>query len=113
LSDSESGNQELLLVVDITSLTSSGFIGSSSFQGKRVDIEFDDEDNGLILSPAMSARVTADAGSKVLIFAEDDMKIQTFESVVKGVADTPRFSNSKLYYFVGERGSAIIRLRRA
>lgn len=113
MSDSPSGNHELLLVVDVSSFTEDGFVGSSEFGGKRVDIEFDDEDNGLTLSKEMCSRTETKPGSKVTIFAEDDAKIQSFESEVRAVSSLPRFSNSKLYYFLGARGGAIIRLRKA
>ena len=113
MSDSQSKRDELLLVVDVSSFTDDGFVGSSEFEGKRVDIEFDDEDNGLTLSKEMCARTATRAGSKVLIFVEDDTKIQSFESKVRAVSSQPRFSNSKLYYFMGAKGGAIIRMRKA
>ena len=113
MSDTSSGNHELLLVVDVSSFTNNGFVGSSEFEGKRVDIEFDDEDNGLTLSKEMCYRTATKPGSKVSIFVEDDAKIESFESKVRAVSSQPRFSNSKLYYFMGAKGGAIIRLRKA
>jgi hypothetical protein len=113
LSEPKSETSELVLVIDITSFTSGGFIGSSAFEGGRVDIEFDDADNGLTLSERMCSKTGTETGSRVSIFAEDDLKIQSFEGVVVAISDRPRFSNSKLYYFVGRKGGAIIRLRKA
>ena len=113
MSTPRSVNNELVLVVDVTAFTTSGFVGSSSFEGKRVDIEFDDADKGLALTRGMSARTQTKVGSNVQVLIEDDLKIQSFESFVEAISEKPRLSNSKLYYFLGQRGGAVIRIRKA
>jgi hypothetical protein len=105
------GQNELVFVVDVTSFTGKGFIGSCTFEGKRIDIEFDDSDTGLSLDNEMCARLGASKGSTLTILVEDERKIQVIESEITAVSDKLAFSNEKLYYLVGRLGGAIIRLR--
>lgn len=104
---------ELVFVVDFTSFTEKGYECSSSFEGKRVDIEFDDADEGLVLSKAMCKRARLKKGSAVMISVEGEQRIEAFESVLEATGDGLRFSNAKLYYLLGGLGGAIIRIRRA
>ena len=112
MTGSASANPELVFVVDISSFTAKGFTGSSAFDGRRVDIEFDDADAGLTLTREMSLKVKAKVGSKLSVIAEDDGKTGSFESAVAAVSGSPRFSISKLYYFIGESGGAVIKIRK-
>jgi CO dehydrogenase/acetyl-CoA synthase epsilon subunit len=101
---------ELVFVVDVTSFTENGFIGSSNFAESRVDIEFDDGSEGVSLSPEMAKKIKVKAGSPVLIIGENEEKPQTSESTVNSVGEKVRISDAKTYYFVGRYGGAIIRI---
>ncbi len=103
---------ELVFVVDVTSFTKHGFIGSSNFGGRGVDIEFDDGGDGVTLSPEMCKKLHVRAGSQVLIIGENEDKPQISESTVKSVGEKLRISDAKTYYFVGRYGGAIIRIRK-
>jgi hypothetical protein len=113
VSESTTEKDELVFVVDVTSFTEKGFIGSCTFEGKRIDIEFDDDDAGLSLDADICTRIGVRKGSSLTIVVEDDQKIQALESKVTAVKDKLTFSNEKLYYLVGRLGGAIIRLRKA
>jgi len=110
LTEEEAG--ELVFVVDVTSFTKRGFIGSSKFAGGRVDIEFDDGGRGLTLSSEMCKKIRARTGSEVLIIGENEDKPQTSESFVQSVGEKLRISDAKTYYLVGRYGGAIIRIRK-
>ncbi len=101
---------ELVFVVDVTSFTENGFIGSSNFGESRVDIEFDDGSEGVSLSPEMAKKIKVRVGSPVLIIGENEEKPQTSESTVNSVGEKVRISDEKTYYFVGRYGGAIIRI---
>ncbi len=103
---------ELLFVVGVSSFTKRGFIGSSSLNGKPVEIEFDDGDVGVILTAEMCSRIQARKGSKVTIIVEGEASPRIAESVVAGVGEKVRISSAKVYYEVGREGGAIIRLRK-
>jgi len=103
---------ELVFVVDVTSFTKRGFIGSSSFGGEGVEIEFDDGSAGLTLSPAMCRKIHVRAGSPVLIIGENEDRPQASESVVKSVGENLKVSDTKTYYYVGRYGGAIIHIRK-
>jgi ABC-type lipoprotein release transport system permease subunit len=103
---------ELVFVVDVTSLTSKGFVGSSQYAGKKVDIDFDDGDSGVFLSSEMAARLHVKKGSKVALTLEDDHS-SVVDLAVAGVGKTARISDPKIYYAVGREGGAIIRVRKA
>ena len=103
---------ELVFVVDITSFTENGFIGSSNFGENRVNIEFDDGSDGVSLSPEMAKKIKVKVGSPVLIIGENDVKPQTSENTVSSVGEKVRISDAKTYYFVGRYGGAIIRIQK-
>ena len=103
---------ELVFVVDVTSFTENGFIGSSNFGESRVDIEFDDGSEGVSLTPEMANKIKVKAGSPILIIGENEEKPQTSEGTVSSVGEKVRVSDAKTYYFVGRYGGAIIRIRK-
>jgi len=103
---------ELVFVVDVTSFTENGFIGSSNFGESRVDIEFDDGSDGISISPEMAKKIKVKVGSPVLIIGENEEKPQTSESTVSSVGEKLRISDAKTYYFVGRYGGAIIRIQK-
>lgn len=105
------GQAELVFVVDVTSLTGEGFVGSTKYEGKAVDLEFDDGDAGVFLSSEMAARLRVRKGSKVLLVVESERNIVT-DAVVSGIGKTVRISNPKVYYDVGKEGGAVMRIRR-
>ena len=103
---------ELVFVVDVTSFTENGFIGSSNFGESRVDIEFDDGSEGVSLTPEMAKKIKVKAGSPILIIGENEEKPQMSESSVSSVGEKVKVSDAKTYYFVGRYGGAIIRIRK-
>jgi ABC-type lipoprotein release transport system permease subunit len=108
----EAAQSELVFVVDVSSLTKKGFIGTSTYEGKKVDLEFDDGGKGVILTSEMAARLRVRKGSKLSVIVEDE-KNQVVEAAVAGVGKTPKISDPKIYYSVGREGGAIVRLRKA
>lgn len=106
------GQAELQFVVNVTSLTKKGFVGSTVYKGEAVDLEFDDGEAGVNLSSEMAARLHVRKGSKVLLVTENDRRLIT-DAVVSGVGEILRISNSKIYYEVGKEGGAIIKIRKA
>ena len=102
---------ELVFVVDVTSFTEGGFIGSTSFEGARVDIEFDDGSGGVSLSPDMAKKIRVRVGSPLLIIGEYDESPQTSRSTLRAIGEQLRISDAKIYYFIGRYGGAIIRVR--
>src|SRR5439155_26795844 len=102
---------ELVFVVDVTSFTENGFIGSTNFGESRVDIEFDDGSDGISLSPEMAKKIKVKVGSPVIIIGENEEKPQTSESTVISVGEMFRISDAKNYYFVVSYGGAIISIR--
>lgn len=109
---SERQVREIVFVVDVTSFTEQGFVGSSTYEGKTIEIEFDDSDAGVRLTQEMCKRLGVRKGSSVVIVGEDDERPQVSESVVYSTGDRVRISNAKIYYFVGRSGGAIIRIRK-
>ena len=105
---------ELVFVVDVTSFTENGFIGSTNFGESRVNIEFDDGSDGVSLSPEMAKKIKVKVGSPVVIIGENEEKPQTSESTVSSVGEKLRISDAKTYYFVfvGRYGGAIIRIQK-
>ena len=103
---------ELVFVVDVSSLDRRGFVGSTMYRGKAIDLGFDDEDEGVFLTSEMALRLHVKKGSKVLLVAENERKL-VMDSVVSGVGRRARVSNSKLYYEVGKEGGAVVRIRKA
>ena len=103
---------ELVFVLDVTLLTKKGFVGTTSYRGKAVELEFDDGDAGVFLSSEMAARLKVRKGSRVLLTTENE-RHQVSEAVVSGVGRTLRVSNPKVYYEIGREGGAILKIRKA
>ena len=103
---------ELVFVVDVTSFTKKGFVGSTTYEGKRVDLEFDDESGGVSLTPEMAKRIHVRKASAVLLLVEND-RLQKSEANVVSVGRALRISDPKTYYAVGKEGGAIVRIRKA
>jgi len=105
------GQAELVFVVDVTSITKDGFVGSTKYEGKAVNLEFDDGNAGVFLSSEMAARLHVRKGSKVLLVSENERNLVT-DTVVSGVGKSVRISNPKVYYEVGKEGGAVVRIRK-
>lgn len=103
---------EIVFAVDVSSLTKKGFVGTSTYEGKRVDLEFDDSGAGVFLTSQMAGRLHIRKGSRVSIVIEDEKK-QLVESEVAGVGNKTRISDQKVYYAVGREGGGVVRLRKA
>ncbi len=108
----ETPEGELLLVVDVSSFTKKGFIGSTTIGGLRVDVEFDDQDAGVSLTASAAKKLHVRKGSPVSVVVEDD-RIQVIKTTVAGVGKSLRISQPKVYYAVGKEGGAIVRIRKA
>ena len=106
------GAAELVFVVDVSSLTSKGFVGSSEYGGRRVDLDFDDADAGVFLSPEMAGRLHVRKGSRVSIVIEDDDS-KVAETIVASVGKSLRISDARVYYAVGREGGGVLRLRKS
>lgn len=103
---------EVVLVVDVGSFASKGFSGVSSFQGSRLEIDFDDEDKGLWLTKEMTAKLAASEGSPVEMLFEDEGGIKKVDSHVASIGDRVRVSSSQAYYLIGQAGGGILRIRK-
>ncbi len=99
-------------MVDVSALTENGFVGTSTYGGREVDLEFDEKGAGVFLTAEMAGRLHVRKGSMVLLAIEDG-SIQVEELPVAGVSKSPRISDTKAYYAVGREGGAVLRLRRA
>ena len=107
-----SANQaELAFVVDVSSLTRKGFIGTTKYEGKQVDLEFDDGTAGVFLTSEMAGRLRVRKGSTLLMVIEGE-KNEVVETNFAAVSKAPRISNPKAYYAVGKEGGAVIRIRK-
>lgn len=102
---------ELVFAVDVSSLTNKGFVGTSNFEATKVDLEFDDQGDGVFLSSRMAGRLRVKKGSAVSISIENERN-QLVEAVVGGVGKTLRISDPRVYYAVGREGGAVIRIRK-
>ena len=102
---------ELVFVVDVTRFTEAGFVGSSTFEGEGVDIEFDDGDKGVFLDQRMALRLGVRRGSALAVVLEDERAVFS-ESKVAGVRKTPGVSDAKVYYGIGREGGGVVRIRR-
>jgi len=100
-------------VVAVSSFTKRGFMGSASYQGRSIDLEFDDKEAGVFLTLEMCRRIGAKKGSKVLMIVEVEDEPVASEAAVAGVIPKPRISNTRVYYEVGKEGGAILRIRKA
>jgi len=101
----------LVFVVDVSSLTKKGYIGTTRYEGKQVELEFDDGDAGVFINTEMAGRLRVRKGSKLSIIIEDDRNL-VVKSKVATVGKTLRISDAKVYYPVGRDGGAIIRIRK-
>jgi len=110
---SRSADGELVFVAVASSFTKRGFVGSASYGGRPVDIEFDDREAGVFLTPDMSKRLGVRKGSKVLLIVEAEDEPVATEAKVAGVSPKPRLSSARVYYEVGKEGGAILRIRKA
>lgn len=99
-------------MVDVSSLTKDGFIGTSTYEGGKVEVGFDDSDGGVVLTPEMARRLRVRKGSKLLLTLEDSTT-QVVELTVAGFGKKPRISDPKVYYAIGREGGGIMRLRSA
>ncbi len=102
---------ELVFVVDVSALTSEGFIGSTRYEGEEVDLDFDDANAGVFLNSEMAGRLHVKKGSRISIVIEDDDN-QVAETKVASVGKSLRISDARVYYAVGREGGAVIRLRK-
>ncbi len=103
---------ELVFVVDVSAFTEKGFVGSTAYQGEKLDLEFDEAGEGVFLTSEMAERLHARKGSK-LSLTFDDGAIQAAELAVSGITVRPRISDPKVYYSVGREGGAVMRIRKA
>ena len=105
------GAAELVFVVDVSALTAKGFVGSTEYEGKKIDLDFDDANAGVFLDSEMAGRLHVKKGSSLLIVIEDDDS-QAARTAVASVGKPPRISDAKVYYAVGREGGAVIRVRK-
>jgi hypothetical protein len=108
----ETPEAELVFVVDVSSFTKKGFVGSSEYGGRTVSIDFDDDDRGVFLTPDMAKRLHVRKGSPLLVFIDDD-RHEPVKITTAGVRPEPRISSAKVYYAVGREGGAVVRLQKA
>ncbi len=102
---------ELDFVVDITSFTQNGFVGTTKYEGKVVDLEFDEDGDGLFLSAEMANRIDVRKGTPVSVIVEDGVTTVT-QMRVAAVGEKVRISDPKVYYAIGREGGAVVRVRR-
>lgn len=105
------GLAELVFVVDVSSLTKKGFVGTTTYEGREVDLEFDDAGTGVFLTSEMAGRLHVRKGSTLSVIIEDERN-QVVEAPVAAVGKVLRISDPKVYYAVGREGGAILRLRK-
>ncbi len=107
----EAAEGELVFVVDVSSFTKNGFVGTTTFEGKPVDLEFDDGDGGVSLTSRAAKRIHVRKGSPLSVLVEAD-RTQLVKTTVAGVGKEFRISDPKVYYAVGKEGGAIVRIRK-
>lgn len=101
---------ELVFVVDVTSFTKKGFVGTTNYEGEKVDLEFDEEDEGVYLNSEMARRMGVRKGAPLSVIVEDHA-ITVVVTRVAAVGNSVRISEAKVYYAIGKEGGAIIRVR--
>lgn len=106
------GAAELVFVVDVSALTSKGFVGTTKYEGREIDLDFDDGSAGVFLNSEMAGRLHVKKGSSLSIVIEDD-STQFAETKVASVGKSLRISDTRVYYTVGKEGGAILRVRKA
>jgi len=107
----ESPESELVFVVDVSSFTKRGFVGSTEYEGENISIEFDDDDLGVYLTSEMARRLRARKGSPLLVVVEDERPEST-KTIAAGVGPQARISNARVYYSVGREGGAVVRVKK-
>jgi len=107
----EPAESELVFVVDVSSFTKKGFVGSTQYDGDNISIEFDDGDLGVYLTPEMAKRLHARKGSPLLVVVDDDRPDST-KTVAAGVGPRAQISNAKIYYAVGKEGGGVVRVKK-
>ena len=100
---------EIVFVVDVSSFTEGGFVGTSVFEGQSLAINFDDRDEGAFLTYEMARRLGTKIGSTIAVLVEAD-KTQLAKLTVAEVGNAVRFSDAKVYYAIGNEGGAIVRI---
>jgi len=100
---------ELVFVVDVSSFTEAGFVGTTEYEGGRVDLEFDDKGEGVFLNSEMAGRLGVRKGSPIVVTVENDENLVA-KAAISGVGKTLRVSDAKVYYAVGREGGAIVRV---
>jgi len=106
------GLAELVFVVDVSALTKEGFKGSTEYEGRTVDLEFDDRGGGVSLTSEMAARLRVKKGSRVSLIVENDAN-HVKEAKVASVGKSLRISDPQVYYAIGKEGGAVLRVRKA
>ncbi len=106
------GVAELVFVVDVSALTDSGFIGTTRYEGRKVELDFDDGNAGVFLNAEMAGRLHVKKGSRLSIIIEGETN-QVSETKVASVGKSLRISDAKVYYAVGREGGAVLQVRKA
>ncbi|MDG6898197.1 MAG: hypothetical protein JRM99_04085 [Nitrososphaerota archaeon] len=103
---------ELVFVIDVSALTKEGFVGSSKYAGRQLDVKFDDSGEGVFLTADMAARLHVRKGSRVVLVIEEGPDL-VMELPVAGIRSSPKVSDPKAYHALGSEGGGVVRLRRA
>ena len=103
---------ELVFAVDVAAFTKKGYVGSSNYAGKPVEIEFDDADAGVSLNQEMGEKLHVRKDSRVMLVVETEERPQVTESVVAAIGKKVRISSARVYYQVGREGGAVVRIRK-
>ncbi|QQG48641.1 MAG: hypothetical protein HY247_07885 [archaeon] len=103
---------ELLFVVDVSRFTRAGFSSTATYKGKRLDLHFDDQDEGIFLTSEMAKKLAVRKGSKVSVLLQDDVNEQVVAKVA-GVGASFRVSLAKVYYAIGKEGGAVMKVSKA
>ena len=102
---------EILFVVDVTSFTEKGFVGTTTYENQKLAIDFDPEGEGIFLTSEMAKRIGARRGNEVFVIIED--KSHTLARMVVGALGTKvRVSDERAYYAIGREGGAVLRIRK-
>ncbi|HZW84789.1 MAG TPA: hypothetical protein VFE91_02665 [Nitrososphaerales archaeon] len=108
---SDTVDSELVFVVDVSSFTKGGFVGTTSYEGKTIEIEFDDDSEGAFLTAEMAKRLKSKKGTGLSVIVEEE-KSSISKVEVGGIRSSVRLSDPKVYYAVGKEGGAVVRIRR-
>jgi len=104
-------NGEILFVVDVTSFTEKGFVGTTAYENEKVAIDFDPQGEGIFLTSEMAKRIGAKRGDEVFVIIED--KSHTLARMaVAALGKKVRVSDDKAYHAVGREGGAVLRIRK-